>query len=134
MAKVKKLTRRHRFRNALRQLFHRKPREDWRDLLADIDEMHKVPAEFQTLYFVCPCCGARTPIDKPKPLPDGRTIAQTIIDEVPSTDFQKKAVEFLKDVAPNLPEAEYKITAYELEKMEAVTREEHLKKHQIRRL
>ena len=124
--KIKPLAKKHLFRNVLCRLFGTKPREDWRDLLADVEPL--------PIYFVCPFCGVRTPMEARKPRPDGRTIAQTIIDEVQSTDFQEKAVEYLKDVAPNLPEFEYKITAYELEKMEVMTSEEHLKKHQIRRL
>ena len=118
MAKVKKLTRRHRFRNALRRLFGRKPREDWRDLLADIDEMHEVPAEFPTLYFVCPCCGTKTPMEERKPRPDGYTIAQTIIDEVQTTDFQEKAIKWLKEADPNRPEVVYKMAAHCMEKLQ----------------
>ena len=118
MAKIKKLTRKHRLPRWMRRLLG----------------IPVEPVEFETLRLDCPLCGTRKYMKIPKTRPDGRTIAQTIIDEVPQTDFQKKAVEFLKEVAPNLPEAEYKITAYELEKMEVVTSEEHLKKHQIRRL
>jgi hypothetical protein len=69
------------------------------------------------MYFVCPCCGMRTPMEAPIPRPDGRTIAQTIIDEVPSTDYQKKAVEFLKELVPGYPEHTYNITAVNLEAM-----------------
>lgn len=54
---------------------------------------------------------------KHTPRPDGRTIAQTIIDEVPHTDYQKKAVEFLKELAPGYPEHTYKLTAVNLEAM-----------------
>lgn len=80
MAKIKPLSKKHRFRRWLRRLFGLKPRAS--DLLANIDEMHEVPVKFPTMYFVCPCCGARTPMETPRPRPDGYTIAQTIIDEI----------------------------------------------------
>lgn len=118
MAKIKKLTRKHRLPRWLRRLFgikERRPRAS--DLLANLDEMHEVPVELPTMYFVCPCCGTRTPMEARKPRPDGRTIAQTIIDEVPQTDYQKRAVEFLKELAPGYPEHTYKLTAVNLEAM-----------------
>ena len=80
MSKIKPLVKKHRFRRWLRRLFGIKPRAS--DLLASIDEMHEVPVKFPTMYFVCPCCGARTPMEAPRPRPDGYTIAQTIIDEI----------------------------------------------------
>lgn len=67
---------------------------------------------------------------QPMPYPDGRTIAQTIIDEVPPTDFQKRAVELLKEVAPGHPNRVYEITAKNLESLKAVTDEEHSEIHQ----
>ena len=118
MAKIKKLTRKHCLPRWMRRLLgikERRPRAS--DILANLDEMHEVPAKFPTLYFVCPCCGTKTPMEERKPRPDGYTIAQTIIDEVPTTDYQKRAVEFLKAVAPDYPEYAYKVTAVNLEAM-----------------
>lgn len=80
MAKIKPLARKRLFRRWLRFLGVKQPRAS--DLLANIDEMHTVPTELPTLYFVCPCCGARTPMETPRSRSDGYTIAQTIIDEI----------------------------------------------------
>ena len=117
MAKIKPLAKKYRLPRWMRQLLGIKPKEDYRRYLADIDEMHTVPVEPPTMYFICPCCGARTPMEARRPRPNGRTIAQTIIDEVPPTDYQKKAIEFLKELAPGYPEHTYKLTAVNLEAM-----------------
>lgn len=69
-------------------------------------------------YNFCPNCGEKKTDRYERDLhPDGRTIAQTIIDEVPSTDYQKKAVEFLKELCPGYPDYTYKLTAVDLEVM-----------------
>ena len=122
MAMIKKLTRKHRLPRWMRRLLgikERRPRPS--DLLANLDEMHEVPVELPTLFFVCPCCGARSPMGTTTTTtrPDGYAIAQTIIDEVPQqTDFQEKAIKWLKEADPNRPEYVYKIAAHYMEKLQ----------------
>lgn len=92
MKKIKPLSKRHRFRRWLRRVFGFKPPEkDFRHLLADLDEMHTVDAHYP-LYFVCPCCGAKSPFfgtAKRDPRQDGYTIDHTIIDEQPLAESKK---------------------------------------------
>lgn len=161
MSKIKPLTKKRPFRRFIRRLFGIKPKLRASDFLANIDEMHE--SRPSCLHTICPCCGKEIPLfgtARRDSRPDGRTIAQTIIDEVPYTDYQKRAVEILKELAPGYPEYTYNITAVDLEAIrkappyeeyiqelserlnsrvtpfsaiEVVDGEEHRKIHQIRK-
>lgn len=118
MKKIKPLSKKHRLQRWLRQLLGiKKDRPRMSDLLANIDEMHTVPTNRPPIVFKCPCCGTHTLMEPPKPRPDGRTIAQIIIDEVPPTYIPKKAVKFLKEISPGYPEYTYNLAAINLEAM-----------------